>query len=464
MLIESMFEKKNIEMIFNHVNDGIQIINKNGELVFCNWKSAIIDDINIEETLGKHITNVYPNLTIKNSTLLKVLEKGVPIIDKEQNYLTYKGKKVCTLNSTFPIMNNDELIGAVEISNNITDVKALSYKVVDLQNIVQGKKINRINKIELYDFGDIISNDKEIMKAKNLAKRVASADINVLVYGKTGTGKELLVQAMHKRSKRSGNAFIAQNCAALPGNLLESILFGTAKGSFTGAVDRPGLFELADKGTLFLDEVNSMPLELQAKLLRVLQNGYIRRVGAIEVNKVDVRVIAAMNKDPEEEVKNNKLRTDLFYRLNTISIKLIDLKDRKGDIELLTKIFIKKFNDKLYKNITGITNNAMKILNEYSWPGNVRELENIIEGIISVTDSEKITENDLPKSILNKVKELENMKMVNEEFKLKEALDEYEKLYILKALKKMEWNITKAAKLLSIPRQTLQYKLKKHKI
>ncbi|MEA1975065.1 MAG: sigma 54-interacting transcriptional regulator [Bacillota bacterium] len=463
---KNIFSNNNIKMIFNHINDGIQIINSNGELIFCNWKSAMIDDINIEDTLGKHITNVYPNLNEENSTLLQVLKKGVPIIDKEQNYLTYRGKKVCTLNSTFPIMDEDQLIGAVEISNNITDVKALNNKVVDLQNMVHAKKNNRVKKMKLFDFSDIISNDKEVIKAVNLAKKVANSDVGVLVYGKTGTGKELLVQAMHKRSKRSENAFIAQNCAALPGSLLEGILFGTTKGSFTGAMDRPGLFELADNGTLFLDEINSMPLELQAKLLRVLQNGYIRRVGAIEIKKVDVRIIAAMNKEPIDEVASNNLRNDLFYRLNTISIKLIDLKDRKGDVELLSKVFVKKFNEKLYKNIIGIDYDVMKILKEYNWPGNVRELENIIEGIISITDNEKIMIEDLPKSILNQVKELKKMKTENEneEFNMKKALDKYEKEYILEALEKLDWNITKSAKLLGLPRQTLQYKMKKYKI
>ena len=462
--MDKIFNKKNMKMIFNHIDDGIQIVNTKGELVFCNRKAAIIDDINISDSLGKHITDIYTNLSKENSTLLKVLEKGVPIIDNEQNYLTYKGKKVCTLNSTYPIIDNDYLIGAVEISNNITDVKALSDKVVDLQSIVQGKKKPTNEKMKLFDFDDIISNDEEVIRAKDLAKRVSNVDVNVLVYGKTGTGKELLVQSIHKRSKRNNNAFIAQNCAALPINLLEGILFGTTKGSFTGAINRPGLFELADKGTLFLDEINSMPLELQAKLLRVLQNGYIRRIGGIEIRKVDVRVITAMNKEPMEEVNENKLRVDLYYRLNTISIKMVDLKDREGDVELLTKTFIKKFNDKFYKDISGVTEEVRKILNDYYWPGNVRELENIIEGIISVTDNDKITVNDLPKSLLSKMEERKTVKCFDGVVDLKKALNEFEKEYILNALEKTQWNITKASKQLCIPRQTLQYKLKKYKI
>jgi len=268
---------------------------------------------------------------------------------------------------------------------------------------------------------------------------------------------------MHKRSRRSENAFIAQNCAALPSNLLEGILFGTTKGSFTGAVNRPGLFELADHGTLFLDEVNSMPLELQAKLLRVLQNGYIRRIGATETKRVDVRVIAAMNKDPKIAVENNTLREDLFYRLNTIAIELPDLKNRSGDIELLTEAFIEKFNDKFYKNVRGISNKALTLLSNYHWPGNVRELENIIEGIIGIIDTDFITIDELPESIIKKVKE-KHKYILDESFKLNHRLETYERQFILEAMEKSGGNITEAARLLSIPRQTLQYKLKKHKI
>jgi len=461
--MKSIFSKENMIKIFNEINDGIQIVNKNGEFIFCNRKSAQIDDINLHDTLGKHITNVYPNLTKENSTLLKVLDKGLPIVDYKQDYLTYKGKKIYTINTTLPIMDAGELIGAVEISNNITNVKALSDQVAELQSIVHGKKSKSAKNMELFDFSDIISNDEEIIRAKNLAKRVAGTDINVLVYGKTGTGKELLVQAMHKRSRRSENAFIAQNCAALPSNLLEGILFGTTKGSFTGAVNRPGLFELADHGTLFLDEVNSMPLELQAKLLRVLQNGYIRRIGATETKKVDVRVIAAMNKDPKISVENNTLREDLFYRLNTIAIELPDLKDRSGDIELLTKAFIEKFNDKFYKNVRGISKKALNLLNNYHWPGNVRELENIIEGIIGIIDTDFITIEELPESVIKKVKE-KHRYILDESFNLNHRLETYEREFILEALQKSGGNITEAASLLGIPRQTLQYKLKKHRI
>jgi len=461
--MKSIFSKENMIKIFNEINDGVQIVNKKGEFIFCNRKSAQIDDINLHDTLGKHITNVYPNLTNKNSTLLKVLDKGLPIVDYKQDYLTYKGKKIYTINTTLPIMHAGDLIGAVEISNNITNVKALSDQVAELQSIVHGKKSKQTTHMDLFDFNDIISNDEEIIRAKNLAKRVAGTDINVLVYGKTGTGKELLVQAMHKRSRRSENAFIAQNCAALPANLLEGILFGTTKGSFTGAVDRPGLFELADHGTLFLDEVNSMPLELQAKLLRVLQNGYIRRIGATETKKVDVRVITAMNKDPKIAVKNNNLREDLFYRLNTIAIELPDLKNREGDIELLTMAFIEKFNDKFYKNIRGISKKALNLLNNYHWPGNVRELEHIIEGIIGIIDTDFITIDELPESIISKVKEKKRY-ILDESFDLNHRLAAYEEQFILESLDKSGGNITEAARLLGIPRQTLQYKLKKHKI
>lgn len=459
--MKTFLKNKNFKKILNYINDGVQIVNKKGELVFCNKKAAMIDDIDISNALGRHITELYPNLTQENSTLLQVLNKKIEIIDNQQEYLTYKGKKVITLNSTFPIIRSGKLIGAIEISNNITEVKKLSDQVANLQSIVYGREKKGKN-VKYYDFSDIITQDKTVIEAKNLAKKVAKTPMNLLVYGNTGTGKELLVQAIHSNSDRKKDAFIAQNCAALPSNLLEGILFGTKKGSFTGAIDRVGLFELADGGTLFLDEINSMPTELQAKLLRVLENGVVRRIGGTKVRQVDVKVIAASNVAPLEAVENKTLRRDLFYRLNTFMIRLPDLKERVGDIDLLIKFFINKFNKKMYKNIQGVSSEVRKIFNHYQWPGNVRELENIIKSIVSLTDEPVITVKDLPKSIVRNTEKEITVDFTS--FNLKEELEFQEKMYIKKAYTQADENISRAARMLGIPRQTLQYKIKKYKI
>ncbi|MGM0378152.1 MAG: sigma-54 interaction domain-containing protein [Bacillota bacterium] len=459
--MDRILKDENFTKLLNCINDGVQLVDKKGILVFCNKKAAMIDDIDISDSLGKHITEIYPNLDKDNSTLLKVLDKQVKIVDNHQEYLTYKGKKVITLNSTYPIIKENELIGAVEISNNITEVKKLSDQVGQLQRIVYGKDDNE-DEMQYYDFNDIITQDPEMIEAKNLAKKVSKTSMNVLVYGNTGTGKELLVQAIHNNSDRKQDAFIAQNCAALPSNLLEGILFGTKKGSFTGAIDRVGIFELADGGTLFLDEINSMPIELQAKLLRVLENGVVRRIGGTKPRQVNVKVIAASNVDPLKAVENNTLRRDLFYRLNTFMIELPDLKDRPKDIELLTKYFIKKFNKEMYKNIQSISKEAKDILISHDWPGNVRELENIIKSTVSLTDQEEIGLNDLPNSIVKKNKD--KSKINFSKFNLQNTLEKKEKEFIQLAYKKANKNTSKAARLLSIPRQTLQYKLKKYNI
>ncbi len=459
---DKLFNSRNMSIVLDHVSDGIQIIDQDGKLVYCNKRSAILDDINIDQSIGKHIVDIYTSLTPETSTLMRVLSTKTPIFNMEQTYMTYKGNKVTTLNSTLPITFGGELIGALEISRNITDVKALSEKVVDLQNKVFSGVTRDYKEKAVYGFEDIISGSSEMDRVKAIALRIAPTDAPVLVYGETGTGKELLVQAIHNNSTRLDNSFIAQNCAALPSTLLEGILFGTMKGGFTGSVDRKGLFELADGGTLFLDEINSMPLELQAKLLRVLQEGAVRRIGDTKMRKVDVRIIAATNIEPEEAVNRGDLRRDLLYRLNTLSFELPKLTERHGDIQLLTEYFITKYNKRLYRNVIGVSPEVLSIFNHYSWPGNVRELEHIIEGAMHMADGQWITEEFLPNTMKRHQKQTE-LTIVEDE-SLAVAVEKTERSMIEHAMLQTENNISKAAKLLDVPRQTLQYKLKKYHI
>lgn len=464
--MERLFSLKNFRTIMDHISDGVQVFDSEGNLVYCNRRSAMLDDINIETAVGKNILEVYPSLTRETSTLLKVLRIGMPIFDMEQTYTTYKGKQITTLNSTIPIREEGRIIGAIEFSNNITEVKALSEKVVDLQNKVYGDKKGNQQDEARFTFADIVTDDIKMLELKSLSTKGAQTDAPILVCGETGTGKELFVQAIHNSSRRVGAPFIAQNCAALPASLLEGILFGTMKGSFTGSVDRPGLFELADGGTLFLDEINSMPMELQAKLLRVLQEGVFRRIGDMKPRYANVRIITAVNVKPEDAVKSGHLRQDLYYRLNTITLNLPPLRERSGDLQMLVRHFIRKYNNKLYKNVIGASDEVMKLLKRYDWPGNVRELEHVIEGAISVMDSDLIEVNDLP----IKLRDLYNVEDVqvphslgSQVYSLKESMERAEKYAIEQALESSGGNVTKAAKLLSVPRQTLQYKLKKHK-
>jgi arginine utilization regulatory protein len=462
--MQNIFTEHNVRMILDYVRDGIQAIDASGNLIYCNRPAAVLDDINIENSLGKHVTEIYPSLTQESSTLLKVLRSGMPILEFEQTFTNYKGKIVTTINSTLPIRMEGKIVGAMEISHNITDVKVLSEKVADLQNKVYGSKLAVLQDEATYTFESIISKDIKMQRAKTMALKASHAEIPVMVWGDTGTGKELFVHAIHNASVRRKKAFIAQNCAALPGSLLEGILFGTVKGSFTGSADRVGLFETADGGTLFLDEVNSMPMELQGKLLRALQDGTFRRVGDVHTRKANVRVIAATNVDPLIAVQEGHLRQDLYYRLNTVTIALPKLSERQDDLDILTDFFIRKFNDKLYRNVKGVSNEVKKVFESYAWPGNVRELEHVIEGAMSLMDGDVVEFIDLPTSIQRQFEgvalEKETLQ-IETDLPMKEAIEQLETQYIQNAMKSCGGNISRAAAMLDMPRQTLQYRLKR---
>ncbi len=464
-IMDKLFSQNNIEIILDYVSDGVQAIDTKGKIIYCNRTVAMLDDINREDAMGKHILDVYPSLKKETSTLIQVVDTGVPIFNVEQTYKNYKGKKITTINSTLPIKLNGKVIGAIEISRNITDVKALSEKLIDLQNKMYGGRTQNSGEGDdaTFTFEDIIGRSKVLLKVKSLAMKAGATSSPILVYGDTGTGKELVVQAIHNSSIRKNKSFVAQNCAAFPANLLEGILFGTVKGGFTGADNRPGLFEVAHGGTLFLDEINSMPLELQAKLLRVLQDGKIRRVGDIKTTNVDVRIIAATNIDPRAAAEMGTLRRDLYYRLNTIAIGLPDLKERKEDIPLLTEHFIRKYNTRLYLNVKGISGEVASIFQGYDWPGNVRELEHVIEGAMNMLDGDIITNDYLPKNLINYYQDIDNIAL-DEDLPLKTAIESLEERLMKEALQKTDHNISRAAKLLDIPRQTLQYKIKKYNL
>ncbi len=451
----------------NIITDGIHIVDASGKIVYYNVAAKQLDEIDVDKAIGRHILEVYPSLSFDTSTILKVLKTGKPIYNVEQNFVNYKGDKISTLNSTLPITYNNKVVGALEVSRNITKVRELSEKIVNLQRELYetGESLEKTSKpLAKFNFLDIIGQNKEMLKLKSLGLKAAMSDSPVMVAGSTGTGKELFVQSIHNSSNRKHKPFIAQNCAALPSNLLESILFGSVKGSFTGAENRPGLFELANGGTLFLDEINSMPLELQTKLLRVLQDGRVRRVGSSNTVDVDVRVISAINTEISEVVENKQLRQDLFFRLNVITLVIPDLCKRKEDIPILVEHFIKKYNEKCSKFFSGISKEVMDIFMEYSWPGNVRELEHAIESAVSLYDGDLIREEHLPFQFKNYHPAYSSSLDTSVIQPLNVAVDKVEREIIISALEQTDYNIAKAAKLINIPRQTLQYKIKKLEI
>lgn len=308
-----------------------------------------------------------------------------------------------------------------------------------------------------YSFSQILGKSKAIQLIFDLIRRVADSPTNVLITGESGTGKELVAKAIHYNSSRRESPFVAVNCAAIPEQLLESELFGHMRGAFTDAkMDRRGLFEEAHKGTLFLDEISELPLVLQAKILRAIQEKEIRRVGATKPSPVDVRIIAATNLDLAEEVKAKRFRDDLYYRLNVIEMKLPPLRERREDIPLLVDAFLKKCSESRGKEVKGITESALAMLMDYGWPGNVRELENVIERAVTLSRGERISSDDLPSAVQGARGE---RRILDEAAEKVLPLHELEKEYIKKILDKNAGNKYKAAQALGIDRKTLYRKL-----
>jgi len=310
----------------------------------------------------------------------------------------------------------------------------------------------------------IIGSSPLMQEVFKVISKIAQSPTTVLVWGESGTGKELVALEIHRQSNRANKPFVKINCAAIPATLIESELFGYERGAFTGAVaSKPGRFELANEGTLFLDEVAEMPLEMQVKLLRVLQEQEFERVGGVQSIQVDVRIITATNKDLEAEVKSGRFREDLFYRLNVVPIRLPALRDRREDIDLLVKYFLVQFNEKLKKGITGITPETLNALRLHPWPGNIRQLENVLERMVLMCDSNILTTADLPEEFSGVMTESDK-DAVDESASLKQIVRKktqtLERNLIEKALEETGGNVTRAAEKLGLSRKGLQLKMK----
>jgi DNA-binding NtrC family response regulator len=314
---------------------------------------------------------------------------------------------------------------------------------------------------------NIIGESEKMLSLFELIEKVAASDSTVLIQGESGTGKELVAKAIHELSERSNRNFVPVNCGAIPDELMESELFGHVKGSFTGATStRIGRFEMADKGTFFLDEIGDMKTNLQVKLLRVLQNKELEPVGATRPRKVDVRIIAATHQNLESLVEEKKFREDLFYRLSVIPIHIPPLRERKEDIPLLIDHFIEKFNREKKRNVRGFDKESLEILCNFHWPGNIRELENLVERMVIIKGSGTITKNDLPEKYAGKKARpaLESIPLPNNGICLSSAVEEFENKLIIQALEKTGGNKKEAALLLNLKRTTFIEKLKKKKM
>lgn len=454
-------------MLEDYLDQILEIYNYVDALVMTNEKGFIEyyrvfnsnGSLHEKNAIGRHILEIHPTLTEETSSIMRVLKTGKPIFTEHQYLKVFKGKPINAIATTLPIKKNNNIIGVVDFLRYLeTDLKKTDIEIILKDNPRVMKNDN------LYRLKDIITKNVEFLNIKDKIRRISQNSSSVLIYGKTGTGKELVAQSIHTSSNRINKPFVSQNCGAIPATLLESILFGTVKGSYTGAEDRKGLFELADGGTIFLDELNSMDINMQSKLLTVIENRQIRRIGDDKPINVDVRIISAVNEEPRELIKNEKLREDLFYRLGVVQINLPTLSERKEDILSLCNYFVHYYNGIMGKKISGISKAAEKLFLQYSWPGNVRELRNVIEGAFNISKENILTLEDLPDyikdnnevSIANKIIDLGSNS-------LSDMIEDYEKNIILKALETTD-KLIDAAKLLNISRQSLRYKIDKYKI
>ncbi len=453
---------KVMQNILHLLDEGVHVLDKDGNSIIYNDAMSNLEKMDTKDVLNKPFAEIFKNLDAKDSTLLQALYNNKSTINKSQTYLNKDGKKIATINTTVPIVDNGEIIAAVEVAKDITEMQEMSNKILELRKEIEQPNEVKELKIKKYRFNNLIGKSPNFRAVINIAKKAAKSSASVFIYGETGTGKELIAQSIHFDGVRQNKPFLAQNCAALPETLLEGILFGTAKGGFTGAVDRAGLFEQANGGTLLLDEINSMPYELQGKLLRVLQEDYIRRVGGSKDIPIDVRIIATVNEKAETLIKQGKLRSDLYYRLKIIAIDVPPLRERKEDILILADQFIDKHNQRYNKNVWMLSDKAKEKLMSYNYPGNVRELENIIMAAISMTDDENVLTD---KQIL--IDDSNNAVKIDygfSEIGVDKYLENLEKEIIKNTLITYQYNITKSAEYLKIKRQTLQHKMKKYNL
>ncbi len=439
------FDTKNI---FDEFDMGIIIINENGQIIYSNELYQMI----FEDSSNQG--------SIFDSSYDKALFTGYKNKKSVEGYIlkNYKNQKVYA--KIKPLYKNSKFKGVIGI-----------YELKEEENIIKIEKFKtQIKKnIKLKkEFKKIIGENKELKKILFMAQKVSKTNSTIMIKGESGTGKELLSNAIHNASDRNEEPFISINCSAIPKDLMESEFFGYEKGAFTGANKRKiGKFEYANKGTIFLDEIGDMPLELQTKLLRVLQEREIERVGGNETIKIDLRIIAATNRDLEQMVKNKEFREDLYYRLNVIPMNLPSLKERKEDIPLLVEHFNKELSKKYDLKKIKLTNDSLNMFINYSWPGNIRELQNIIERLLVLNEGEEISIKDLPQELSN-IYEYKNHKEIDDIINIKlngvmPTFKEYEKEIIKKAMKKYK-TCNKAAKALGLTNKTVSAKVQKYNI
>lgn len=450
--VDKLIEESTIanEQILQNLPLGVVVVDVNSNITSANSYMLNLLGKSSKEVLGRNIKDIIPSCRL--SETIKNMKKSIGD--------TIEIDDTIVISNRSPIFSSNKVIGAIGV---FQDISELARKLENYQQELDFYKeeLKRQTKLNS-SFDNIIGSSSSLREAIIIAEKASLSTSTVLIRGESGTGKELIAKAIHNHSNRADKPFVKVNCAAIPENLLESELFGHEKGAFTGAVkSKPGKFKIADGGTIFLDEIGDMPKSMQVKLLRVLQEKEFESVGGLETHKVDVRILAATNRNLEEMLKTGEFREDLYYRLNVISISLPPLRDRKSDINLLTEYFIKTISKSLNKKITGISSDCLEKLSKYHWPGNIRELQNIIERAINMCDGSMITSKDLPFYITDSSPSSESLiNLVHGELL---PLEEYEKELITLAMKKYK-SYNKAGKALGITHRTVALKCQKYGI
>lgn len=493
--IKTLFYQSPIfaEML-NKLDNFIYIYDETGHLVFMNHAAEKFENVTLSDMIGHHIQEDYLQ---DYSPSLAALETKQEVSDMQNTY-TLRGKHFSLASKSYPLFLENKLIGVYTVQSDVTTFEKMFSENLQYQS----KTTPAANSAE--PFSQLIGQDEMFLKCVDIARLAAQNDSNILLTGPTGSGKEVFAKSIHKASSRRNNPFFPINCAAIPDALFESILFGTTKGSFTGATDKVGILEQAKSGTLFLDELNSMPLSSQAKLLRVLEEKEFRMLGGNKNIKTDVRIISSMNATQTDAIESHALREDLFFRLSVVNIEIPPLCQRGNDILLLADHFIQMYSKKFHKNIAALSHDTKNFFLEYQWPGNVRQLRHVIESATSLAPDtrEEITMNMLPQYIFEKthmsydtlrtpanlVTRPANVSPVSKQgtqttedtlqgtskeevsetdttvYDTLKAAENEEKKQIIQTLIANKGNVSKSAKLLGMHRQSLIYRIKKYGI
>ncbi|MBR2559612.1 MAG: sigma 54-interacting transcriptional regulator [Firmicutes bacterium] len=467
-----------LDLVLNSV-DYIAVIDNNFNIVFNTRYETQVNDtaqqVNRREYINKKYYEVYPYLDLEKSTIMRAITTGEIVVGKNQTVIDFKGRELCTDNITIPIIRRGRTMGAVELARDVTTVDLKTNE--DLRKNEEFDAL--IDKLKTLrgqiTFDTILTKNDRMRHTIDYARTLAVLPNHTLIYGETGTGKELFAQAMIKESGIPSSHVVTENCAAIPANLFESTLFGATKGAYTGAENKKGLLEEADGGILFLDELNAMPYEVQGKLLRVMQEGTFRKLGSNVEKKVDVKIIATMNVDPQDAIEKRILRRDLFYRFSSSVIHVPSLAERPEDVEFYLDYFLEEYCKIYGKKISGYGDDLRELLRDYTWDGNVRELKHLVEAMVATSNSATLDVRDMPDYVYQRVMkapgayEAETLDPIyqaadfsnGKNIDMQKYLADQERDLITAALRHAGGNRTKASRLLSIPRPTLIYRMEK---